>query len=155
MKTNIITILLLLATICNCSCQSDTEHLLNGIASMNIKTNRTKEYIKNNTYINFDIRQLNKEISLSTSSRSNRIDTTNISMAKAAIYRFYKHVKVINYQYVCDIKSGKVINVSDEIFNAFLSNMEEINKDIEKKREKGEEVIISIPDKDYLNSLLE
>lgn len=78
-----------------------------------------------------------------------------IEKAKAAVYRFYSHVTVENRQYVCDIESGKQINMSEATFSALLNNLNNMNSAIKEISERGDSIFIQPITEEYLNSLLE
>ena len=78
-----------------------------------------------------------------------------MAQLKAAIYRFYKHVSVMDGYYSCDITDGSDINISQEIYSALMNNLQEMNGYIKTEREQGRDVVMSVPDEKYLNSLLE
>lgn len=79
----------------------------------------------------------------------------DIAMAKAAVYRFFQHVKLVDGIYVCDITSASEIGLSPDIFDDLIKNLEEINQVIRYNKEKG--LPIEVPDvtEEYLNSLLQ
>ena len=111
--------------------------------------NSTKEYIENNIYIDDNIETL-----INNFKNPEALNSENTAKMKAAVYRFYKNVSVENGLYVCNISKGEDINVSQEIFNALSSNLQEMNHLIQEAKEKGETIVISEPDEEYLNSLL-
>ena len=76
-------------------------------------------------------------------------------MAKAAVYRFFQHVKLLDGIYVCDITSASEIDLSPDIFDDLINNLEDINQVIRYNKEKG--LPLEVPDvtEEYLNSLLQ
>lgn len=84
----------------------------------------------------------------------NKIPVTEVPKFKAAVYRFYSHVKLEKGKYVCALKNGKEINISEKIFSAFLNNMNELNQQAAKARAGGGNMQMSEIDDAYLNSLL-
>lgn len=112
-----------------------------------------KEYVENNTYINVDIKAISNALT-NPLSRSN-VSEEEIAKAKVAVYRFYKNVTVDNGIYSCNLTSGEEINVSSEVFSALLDNLNEMNKSAQEIRDKGGKIGMSVPDENYLNSLLQ
>lgn len=113
-----------------------------------------KEYVENNTYINVDIIAISNALSNSLS-RDNSISEEDMAKTKAAIYRFYKNVTMDNGIYSCNLTSGEEINVSSEVFSVLLDNLNEMNKSAQEIRDKGGKIEMSVPDENYLNSLLQ
>lgn len=74
---------------------------------------------------------------------------------KAALFRFYSHVKLEDGVYQCNLSSGKEINISEELFNVLLANLQETNSQIKEFRDKGVSVFLPEVTEDYLNSLLQ
>lgn len=120
-------------------------------------SNLTREIIDNNTFINVDISKLSFDItkahvqgdSITTQDLDNRL-----AMAKAAIYRFFSNVKIEGDKYVQTVKSGKELNMSEDVYETLLENLEDMNRAIKEAKEKGP--IIEMPEvtEEYLNSLL-
>jgi uncharacterized lipoprotein NlpE involved in copper resistance len=74
---------------------------------------------------------------------------------RAATYRFYKNVKLVDGKYVYrGTGGGKSINLSDRVFTAFTNNLNDINKSIESQISKGQRIELPEVTDDYLNSLL-
>ena len=73
---------------------------------------------------------------------------------KAAVYRFYKHVSVKDGYYVCGIKDGSEINVSQSVFVTLLENLNKMNRMIKEAKDRGEAIEVQVPDEEYMNSLL-
>ena len=82
------------------------------------------------------------------------VSVEELAQAKAALYRFYQHVKVQDNYYTCDLYSASDINVSEEIFNDLMNNLKEINAFVKEIREEGKEIVLPEFTEDYLNSLL-
>lgn len=117
----------------------------NNTASQIDKT--AKDYVKSNAFLDFDIDNLDVQ----TRSAQNVVDN---EMFKAALYRFYRHVKNINGYDECDIKSGKDINVSDKVFSYLINNMNSYNQLIKDAKDKGENTITKPLDESYFENLL-
>lgn len=136
-----------------CSCQSELNDAVQDVSSIETPTNAVKKYVDENTYIDLDVVSLAKEIA-SPSTRAT-IDLDKVARMKAAIYRFYSNVELIDGLYNCKLTSASEINVSLDVYTALLNNLNEINLAIQKTKEKGH--FINVPDvnEEYLNSLLE
>lgn len=90
-----------------------------------------------------------------TEKGSSGLSAEEIAKAKAAVYRFYQHVSIRNGYYSCDLSSASEIHVSEEVFNDLMNNLEEINRLVKERRDKGMEIELPDVTEDYLNSLLE
>ncbi len=106
-----------------------------------------------NAYIDVNVLCIS-DILTKPNSRSKLIKEEDMAQVKAAIYRFYKHVSIKDGYYVCDLTDGSAINVSQDIYLAFMDNLREMNDYIKSEREQGRDVVLSVPDEKYLNSLL-
>lgn len=106
-----------------------------------------KDYVESNVFLDFDIDNLDVQ----TRSAQSVVDN---EMFKAALYRFYKHVKNVNGYDECDLKSGKEINVSDKIFAFLIDDMKSYNQLIKDTRSKGEKIETKPLDESYFENLL-
>lgn len=112
---------------------------------------QVKSLVENNDYLDVDVDELTK--TLSTRSK-NHIDTTALSKMRAALYRFYSHVKVTDGKYVCDLKNAEEINISERLYETISNNLAQMNSWIEESKKNGKEVMIQEVNEEYLNSLL-
>ena len=83
-----------------------------------------------------------------------KLNDLQAAQIKAATYRFYSHVKVVNGLYAIDIDKPADINVSDYLFNMHINSLEQGNEWIEEQRKQGVETKVTAVDSAYLNSLL-
>lgn len=113
-----------------------------------------KKYVEENTYIDVDIPSIAYGLA-NPSAVSGTISGDDMAKAKAAIYRFYKNVSIVDGYLICSIRSGADINVSDSVFTALSENLNDMNSYIKEAKAKGETVNMFEPDENYLNSLLE
>lgn len=135
------------------SCQSESrEKTAANVSSVAMQAGLVKKYVEENTYIDIDVVKLEKEIA-SPNTRAS-VDQDKVAQMKAAIYRFYNHVKLKDGFYHCDLTSASQINVSTNVYTALLNNLNDMNADIRKLKEKGQEVTVPDIDEAYLNSLL-
>lgn len=109
-----------------------------------------RQLVDDNTFIDVDITEINKQIAMAPG----EVNPDDIARCKAVLYRFYQNVELIDSAYVCSLKNGKEINISEQTFNTMLSDMNKANEDISNARKRGEDITLSIPDDEYLNSLL-
>lgn len=125
---------------------ADLEKIANAKAS-----SLTKEYLADNRFIDLNMDQVNREIN---DQSKNKYQKPELAKAKAAIYRFYKNVSIKDGHYVHHLKSGKELNISEELFLLFSNNIKQMNRSIDSLRAK--DIVVELPaaDAKYLNSLL-
>lgn len=133
-------------------CRSEANNVLDSVIEAYAPKELVKKYVDDNTYIDIDIDALVRGI-ITPDSRISGSEE-DLAKMKAAVYRFYKQVSVKEGYYVCGIKEGSEINVSQEVFSALLGNLNDMNRMIREANDKGEKIDIPVPDEDYLNSLL-
>ncbi|MDE5827310.1 MAG: hypothetical protein K2H57_07055 [Duncaniella sp.] len=114
--------------------------------------NLTRKLVEENTFIDVDLRSIAENQTSLTRSEEHSEDVCRV---KAAFYRFYQNVTVVDGYYHCSVEKASEINLSDELFSALLENLKEMNAEMKKLRDSGEEISIKVPDKVYLESLLE
>lgn len=154
MKTKIyILVLLLCLPVIITGCAKNQENVVK-IDDKDVKgETRTRSYVESGEFIDVDIKTL--ALSNAVNRRMTRTHTEEEDKAYAALYRFYSHVTVENDKYICSLKSGKEINISETLFNDLIKSLDDMNKLIEENQAKGERVIIDVPDSTYLESLLQ
>lgn len=113
---------------------------------------KVRQLVESGEYIDLDIKTL--ALSNCVNKGVTRSLQDDADKASAALYRFYSHVTVVDDLYVCDLKSGKEINVSDRVFNELRNSLEEMNRHIGEAKAKGEPIYVGVPDSAYLESLL-
>lgn len=73
----------------------------------------------------------------------------------AATYRFYKHcIQDDKGRIFCNLTLCKNINISEELFQRKMKDIEETNKYVEKHLKAGTKYRVGKLDEKYLNSLL-
>ncbi|MGP1527239.1 MAG: hypothetical protein ACTTIA_01875 [Candidatus Cryptobacteroides sp.] len=87
-------------------------------------------------------------------------DTKSVSkelmrLCKIANYRFYSHVKIVDGYYLCTIKSGAEINVSESLFSEMLDALGNLNEQIKECRSNNMDVALVEISDDYLKSMLQ
>lgn len=114
-----------------------------------------RELVENNTYI--DISKSMPEAYLKRFLKTPLTEEEAIydNKTRAAHYRFYKHVKLENGHFTCDIKSVDEINISQELFERYYNkNIVERNKWIDEAQDRGEKIYVSDMTEGYLEALL-
>jgi len=108
---------------------------------------RVKELVNSNTIIDVDIARV--------SSPSSNLSDEDYAEMKAAIYRFYKNVKLENGKYVyLGTDGAKGVKLSERVFDANMKSLNDMNKGVEAARLRGDSVSMPPVDDAYLNSLL-
>lgn len=146
--------LCLAVTFLFCNCQQKSNETVQQVSSIEAQPNLVKKYIDENSYIELDVSELAKEMEEAKINSSGSVDQDKIAQMKAALYRFYSNVELINDTYVCKLTSGKDINVSADVYKALLDNLNDMNSAIQEAKKNGKEVVIPKVDKTYLESLL-
>lgn len=119
---------------------------MRSLSTINVSA-RVNELVKNNDVIDIDVARI--------SSSPDKLSNEDYAEVKAAVYRFYRNVKVENGRYVYHgSKVASDLKLSDRLFKAFLKNLNDINKSLDEQASKGEDVDISPVDSTYLSSLL-
>lgn len=136
------------------NCQSGSNETMQQVASIETQPDLVKKYIEENSYIELDVSALAKEIEKAQSTGSVSVDQDKVAQMKAALYRFYSNVELVNGTYVCKLTSAKDINVSADVYKALLDNLNEMNTAIQEAKKDGKEIVIPKVDKTYLESLL-
>ena len=110
-----------------------------------------KALVENNDYIDVDKDALN------FSEMIGNDDAASVegNKMKAAYYRFFRHVKLEDGRYVCDVEDAKDLNISPRLFNALLKEIEQVNVEIENAEKENVPITIPELNEEYLQSLLE
>ena len=135
------------------SCGSDTKDvaLLQKVAAVPIEPSAVEKIVKSNSFIDIDINDVAKQLSTGTRATN----SNDVAMTKAAVYRFYSHVRLnADHQYECTLTSAKDINVSQNVFDVLSKNLDDMNKFIKESSKSGQSVEVPKITEDYLNSLL-
>lgn len=112
---------------------------------------KAREYVTNNTYIDFDIKALSQKLAAGGVST---ISTDTLAMMQAAVYRFWSSVTVKDNLYVVEISSPEAINLSKRVYDDILANIITMNAWLLQDKFKGEDVTVEPITKEYLESLL-
>ncbi len=131
---------------CNGNNQMDINSKINEISFLESSVSARK-FIETNEFIDVDIHKSKP----STASMSDN----DIAKLKAAVYRFYKTVKVENGQYNTSLISARQIKTSTSLYESLYENLLEMNRNIETLSKNKEEVEIPEITDTYLESLLD
>lgn len=133
-------------------CSNKVDNLIDNSRSEKEFSSKAKEYIENNSYLDFDMNDLSFKINSPQTKSAEYKD--EIEKAKAAIYRFYSHVTIEDGYYKCSVKDASEINMSQNVFEVLNKDLESMNKIMSESRARGENFRMFVPDEKYLNSLL-
>lgn len=124
MKTNLLLLLVLLLT----ACKTSDNVVIDSTSSMS-----AREIVEKDVFINFTT-----EDSSPKTRGGAKIKLTSLPAFRAACYRFYKKMSYDkNNIGICNAKNGAELNMSEEIFNYFLQDTENLNEIIRQDLEKG------------------
>ena len=104
-----------------------------------------QEMVEKNVFIKHTVEELNKT----------ELNTDHPAW-RAASYRFYKHVEENEEGlFTCNIKNGAELNISEDLFNHFMKDLEWMNEGIKRSIKDGNTYIAKPKfDEKYLNNLL-
>lgn len=145
-------ILFLLLTLGLFSCNNvvEQESASDVIQKLEFKT--IKEYVNDNDFISVIPEVYGSQLSRS-SSKEELKDLENQMVA--ATYRFYKNCTQDDKgRITCHITCGKDINISEELFQRKLKDIQETNQFVEKHLKAGTKYRVGKIDENYLNGLL-
>ena len=118
-----------------------------------VKVKTIKEYVNDNDFIEIIPGVYANQTSHSSVSTEEQKNLENQMVA--ATYRFYKHCTQDDKGSIfCNLTCGKDINISEELFQRKMKDIEETNKFVEKHLKAGTKYRVGIIDEKYLNSLL-
>lgn len=100
---------------------------------------------KGNTFI---------DVQLPAGARIEELSKEDLGLLKAAAYRFFGKVKLVDNQYVADIKEGKEIEVSDAVVSAYLKAISSTNAFADSLKREGQEIQLPAITDEYRNALL-
>lgn len=123
-----------------------------------VECSLARKIIDENTFIDFDMKELTEEIVITAHSKTRSSSPRHMETsaeAKAATYRFYSNIKIENNQLIQTAKSGKELNMSEKVFNAYMDNIDELNRFAREAIERGDSIVIPEITDEYLNSLLQ
>lgn len=135
------------------SCGSDTKDvtLLQKVAAAPAEPSAVEKIVKSNSFIDIDINDVAKQLATGTRAAN----SNDLAMTKAAIYRFYSHVRLNKDKlYECTLNSAQDINVSQNVFDILSKNLDDMNQYIKEAKNSGQEVVVPEITDEYLNSLL-
>lgn len=95
-----------------------------------------------------------KDVATGISKTRSSVSDDLMKLCRIANYRFYSHVKIVDGYYVCNLKNGAEINVSETLFSEMSEAMRKLNSQIKEQRSKNNDVVLPEITDEYLNSLL-
>ncbi|MEE1944982.1 hypothetical protein VRU48_07685 [Pedobacter sp. KR3-3] len=139
----------------SCSKDSDEQRkILNGVSSYQTNVS-VKSLIERNVYLDVDLSKITlARLQAKKSIAQMREQEMELAKAKALVYRYYSHVKLVDGFYVSDLKTAKSINISEQLFDILQKGIAQINADIRGKRAKGIQIEVPPITRGYLDSLI-
>lgn len=115
---------------------------------------KAKELVDNNTYIDVDPEWFDNQARLSPNT-AHLEHPREFEMLRAATYRFYSRISLLDGKLVCSAKKASDINVSERVFNYMNDNFNETNRiEEEGLKNLGKEYTPILPPAAYLEALL-
>jgi len=95
------------------------------------------------------------DVKLPPGARIEELSKEDLGLLKAAAYRFFGQVKLVDNQYIANIKEGKEIAVSDAVVAAYLKAIANTNAFADSLKKEGQEIQLPAITDEYRNALLE
>lgn len=77
------------------------------------------------------------------------------ALSRAALYRYYSKLSIIDGQWICSAKKASDLNMSERTFNYMNDNINNLNEQAKQAREEGMTVRMPEITAEYLRSLIE
>ena len=152
MKNKVLLSFIFLLGMCGCNnnqAVSDGNNNTPSVEDTAIKT--VKEYIDSGEFIDV-VPEVDLNGTFTHSVQDKRVVDYQMM---AATYRFYKNCTQDEDGIItCNVKSGKDLNISEEIFELRIRDMESCNEWVRKCQKEGEKYKITRLDEKYFNQLL-
>lgn len=94
------------------------------------------------------------DVKLPPGARIEELSKEDLGLLKAAAYRFFGQVKLVDNQYIANIKEGKEIEVSDAVVAAYLKAIASTNAFADSLKKEGQEIQLPAITDEYRNALL-
>jgi hypothetical protein len=94
------------------------------------------------------------DVKLPPGARIEELSKEDLGLLKAAAYRFFGQVKLVDNQYIANIKEGKEIEVSDAVVAAYLKALASTNAFADSLKKEGQEIQLPAITDEYRNALL-
>lgn len=146
-NTNLFLILICLLGIFSCK-ENVKQNSNSGDSTTKVEV--ISENDRDSLFIDISLKDVATGISKTRSSVSDDL----MKLCRIANYRFYSHVKIVDGYYVCNLKNGAEINVSETLFSEMSEAMRKLNSQIKEQRSKNNDVVLPEITDEYLNSLL-
>lgn len=144
-------ILLLVWLLIGCDTVAGNNQNISDTQKVRVKS--IKEYVNDNDFIEIIPNVYANQATRSSISVEEQKNFENQMVA--ATYRFYKHCTQDDKgRILCNLTCGKDINISEELFQRKMRDIEETNKFVEKHLKAGTKYRVGKLDEKYLNSLL-
>jgi len=145
--------LLFLSALLLFGCNNTAENNQTANDTLKVKVKSIKEYVNDNDFIEIIPNVYADQATRSSISVEEQKNFENQMVA--ATYRFYKHcIQDDKGRIFCNLTCGKDINISEELFQRKMKDIEETNKFVEKHLKAGTKYRVGILDEKYLNGLL-
>lgn len=146
---------LFLLGLCSCANNQETadKSEIDSTKTRSVEVKSVRDYVESNEFISIIP---DEYYSLREKGRASKeeIKSADYQM-KAAAYRFYKHCTQNEDGIItCNAESGKDINISEEIFELRIRDMESCNEWVRKCKREGKNYKITRLDEKYFNGLL-
>lgn len=146
-------ILLFLSALLLFGCDNAVDNNPNTTDAQKAEVKSIKEYVNDNDFIEIIPDVYANQASRSSISIEEQKKLENQMVA--ATYRFYKNCTQDEQgRITCHITCGKDINISEELFQRKIKDIQETNKFVEKHLKAGTKYRVGKLDENYLNGLL-
>ncbi|TCD29753.1 hypothetical protein EZ456_01665 [Pedobacter psychrodurus] len=154
-STILLSLILTTSTIFSCTKKNDeSKQLMDKISSYKSSIS-VKALVEKKSFIDVDFAKIAPiKLRSNKTEKEMREQELEMAKAKAAVYRFYSHVKLINGLYKVEIENGKSINISENSFIFIENNLKANNDWIEKEKAAGKIVDTPPVTSEYLNALI-
>lgn len=153
-KIIIFPLLTLMMSLLSCGSNSKESMYANILAEQG-EAGLVNKLVADNEFIDVDLYAVQSGIVSEDASRKSADEfRTDMAKAKAAIYRFYSHVSLVDGEYVLDNCTAKDLNISPELFETMSQDIEKSNGYTREARKNGEAVEMTPITQEYLESLL-
>lgn len=145
--------LLFLSALLLFGCNNVTDNNQDATDTQKVEVKSIKEYVNDNDFIEIIPDVYANQASRSSISIEEQKNLENQMVA--ATYRFYKHcTQDEKGRIFCNLTCGKEINISEELFQRRMKDIEETNKFVEEHLKAGTKYRVGKLDEKYLNGLL-
>lgn len=94
------------------------------------------------------------QVALPKNARIEELSTDDLAKLKAAAYRFYKHVSLVDGKYVVKLTSGKEIAVDEDLVNVYKKAIDQMNQYTDSLKSEGQEIRLPEITEEYRQHLI-